>query len=132
MSRPRSAARVRGSRRLLRAKHTHLQLGELPPDSVDKLVPIPSGIVHVRDEDRNLYCDYDCPHSQEPLRRDLLRNHLRDVHGEDLPKDSPNSLPPEWLKNRIVWATWWRCCSCLKRVNIERDGSTCPTCNQAS
>ncbi|KAK1770745.1 hypothetical protein QBC33DRAFT_215051 [Phialemonium atrogriseum] len=88
--------------------------------------------VHTRDEDKDkFFCDYKkCPRSQDPFYRpERLRNHLRDYHKEDLPKKGTKASA-EWLKERNVQPKWWRCYSCLKRVEIRREGFTCPTCNQ--
>ena len=88
--------------------------------------------VHIRDEDKEkFYCDYKrCTRYQDPFYRpERLRNHLRDFHKEDLPKKGTKASK-EWLKERNVRPGWWRCYSCLKRVEIRHDGYTCPTCNQ--
>lgn len=88
--------------------------------------------VHIRDEDKEkFFCDYKkCPRNQDPFYRpERLRNHLRDYHKEDLPKKGTKSSA-EWLKERNVQSKWWRCYSCLKRVEIRREGFTCPDCHQ--
>jgi hypothetical protein len=88
--------------------------------------------VHVSDEDKEkFYCDYKkCPRSPEPFSRpERLRNHLRDYHKEDLPKKGTKSTA-EWLRERNVQPKWWRCYTCLIRIEIRRDGFVCPSCNQ--
>lgn len=88
--------------------------------------------VHVSDEDKEkFYCDYKkCPRSQDPFfRPERLRNHLRDYHKEDLPKKGTKSSA-EWLRERNVQPKWWRCYTCLTRVEIRHDGFMCPSCNQ--
>jgi len=88
--------------------------------------------VHVSDEDKEkFYCDYKkCPRSTDPFfRPERLRNHLRDYHKEDLPKKGTKSTV-EWLRERNVQPKWWRCYTCLIRIEIRRHGFVCPSCNQ--
>ncbi|KAB5572208.1 hypothetical protein GE09DRAFT_1098704 [Coniochaeta sp. 2T2.1] len=88
--------------------------------------------IHISDEDKTkFYCDYGkCTRNTHPfLLLATLRSHLRDCHKEDLPKRGIYSTA-EWLGERQVQRTWWRCSSCLIRVQIERDGFECPFCGQ--
>ncbi|KAB5515591.1 hypothetical protein GE09DRAFT_1231148 [Coniochaeta sp. 2T2.1] len=86
----------------------------------------------VSDEDKKtLYCDYKkCPRNQEPFfRLERLRNHLRGYHKEDMPKKGTKSSA-EWLRERNVDPKWWRCFTCLMRMQIKHDGFTCSSCKK--
>ncbi|KAB5549384.1 hypothetical protein GE09DRAFT_1059889 [Coniochaeta sp. 2T2.1] len=86
----------------------------------------------VSDEDKKtLYCDYKkCPRNQEPFfRPERLRNHLRGYHKEDMPKKGTKSST-EWLRERNVDPKWWRCFTCLMRMQIKHDGFTCSSCKK--
>jgi hypothetical protein len=65
-------------------------------------------------------------------RKEYFITHLRDYHKEDiyggvkLFKSADN-----WLTDRIINATWWRCARCLKKVLVGSDGWECPDCKVA-
>ncbi|KAK0726923.1 hypothetical protein B0T26DRAFT_692300 [Lasiosphaeria miniovina] len=75
-----------------------------------------------------------------------LREHLIDVHGEDMvaprshlrkpsmPREAdhaPRRGSDEWWSSRAIDTTWWRCSSCVgPRVEIGREGFVCTTCGK--
>ncbi|KAJ4022607.1 hypothetical protein NW752_000187 [Fusarium irregulare] len=69
-------------------------------------------------------CDYhDCFREGEPFRRrDHLRDHLRQYHGEDIKRSGASSAM------RSSKITWWRCTRCLARVSVSQHGFKCPRC----
>ncbi|KAG6012552.1 hypothetical protein E4U54_007460 [Claviceps lovelessii] len=77
-------------------------------------------------------CDYPrCSRRRDPFHRlDHFRDHLREFHKEDIEKRG-GSVDENWLGERRVSSTWWRCPKCLKRVYIDRNGYECPTCKTA-
>ncbi|TWU79243.1 hypothetical protein ED733_009015 [Metarhizium rileyi] len=74
-------------------------------------------------------CDYTrCSRRRDPFHRlDHFRDHLREFHKEDIEKRG-GSANEEWLEDRRVSSTWWRCSKCLKRIHIHQDGYECPNC----
>ncbi|KAG5952520.1 hypothetical protein E4U53_000653 [Claviceps sorghi] len=74
-------------------------------------------------------CDYPrCSRRRDPFHRlDHFRDHLREFHKEDIEKRG-GSLDHDWLGDRRVSPTWWRCSKCLSRIYIEHNGYECPTC----
>ncbi|EXV02422.1 hypothetical protein X797_004552 [Metarhizium robertsii] len=74
-------------------------------------------------------CDYPrCSRRRDPFHRlDHFRDHLREFHKEDIEKRG-GSINEEWLEDRRVSSTWWRCSKCLKRIYIDQDGYECPHC----
>lgn len=84
-------------------------------------------------------CDHErCENLPVFHRHDLLREHLRYFHGEDLPLPGQTREPggdvrdldsAEWWNTRTLYSGWWRCNRCLGRV--DQDGPTgwqCPRC----
>ncbi|UNI21195.1 hypothetical protein JDV02_007206 [Purpureocillium takamizusanense] len=85
---------------------------------------------HAPDSQKESFnCDYPrCARRLDPFRRlDHFRDHLREFHKEDIEKRG-GSINEEWLEDRHVSSSWWRCSKCLKRVYIERNGYECPGC----
>ncbi|KAG5926588.1 hypothetical protein E4U42_003153 [Claviceps africana] len=74
-------------------------------------------------------CDYPrCSRRKDPFYRlDHFRDHLREFHKEDIEKRG-GSVDRDWLGDRRVSSTWWRCCKCLSRIYIEHNGYECPGC----
>lgn len=74
-------------------------------------------------------CDYPrCSRRRDPFHRlDHFRDHLREFHKEDIEKRG-GSANEEWLEDRRVSSTWWRCSKCLNRIYIEQNGYECPNC----
>ncbi|KAG6041785.1 hypothetical protein E4U41_001997 [Claviceps citrina] len=80
-------------------------------------------------------CDYPrCSRRRDPFHRlDHFRDHLREFHKEDIEKrgsgsGSGSSVNEEWLEDRRVSSTWWRCPKCLHRIYIKHNGYECPDC----
>jgi rubrerythrin len=91
-------------------------------------------MVHCKDKAKAMLCDYrKCPRHRQPFHRpDHFRDHLRDLHHEDLPKrGSGAEIDLTWWKERLpaaVYNGWWRCNKCFGRVDVEKDEYRCPTC----
>ena len=80
----------------------------------------------------------------EPFsRKDHLRDHLRDIHKEDLISDSnvkkrqigkksrkekAELVYEAWWAERKVSTRWWRCIKCLSTVYVETNRWECPGC----
>ncbi|PMD66980.1 uncharacterized protein K444DRAFT_3208 [Hyaloscypha bicolor E] len=80
-------------------------------------------------------CDWaSCPRkSQSFYKIDHLRDHLRDYHLEDIPRNrrfGNESKRVAWLTSRQVDEEWWRCKGCLERVVNSENGWTCTKCRQ--
>ncbi|OAA70040.1 Zinc finger, C2H2-like protein [Akanthomyces lecanii RCEF 1005] len=75
------------------------------------------------------FCDYPkCARRRDPFhRRDHFRDHLREFHKEDIEKRG-GSVNEEWLEDRNLSSTWWRCAKCLVRNYVEQNGYECPKC----
>jgi hypothetical protein len=113
-----------------------------------------------KDEDKDKHCcDYRrCARARDGFTRpERLRNHYRDFHREDLPKkglsiatkkaaeeaagEGPTGIKgkagrsasdlPDWISTKMVAKKWWRCYTCLKRVDIAKSKFLCPGCSAA-
>ncbi|KAH8670846.1 hypothetical protein BX600DRAFT_231063 [Xylariales sp. PMI_506] len=85
--------------------------------------------IHTSEEQKEQYhCDYKaCSRRSEPFHRvDHYRDHYRDYHKEDLRKKGQDK--GDWIKDRRVSQSWWRCIKCLTRIQVS-DGWQCQTCN---
>ncbi|KAH7193854.1 uncharacterized protein B0J16DRAFT_336142 [Fusarium flagelliforme] len=81
------------------------------------------------DEPDSVYsCDCrGCFREGEPFHRlDHFRDHLRQYHGEDIPRRGASSAM------RSEKTTWWRCTRCLVRVYVSQHGFECPNCETES
>jgi len=84
-------------------------------------------------EEPKLFCDYSkCPRHETPFYRiDHFRDHLRDLHKEDLFHRGCQH-DKQWWNSRssdAIFKGWWRCYRCLvPRVDIRAYGFVCPTC----
>lgn len=81
------------------------------------------------------FCDCDpCPRRGLSFHKiDHLRDHLRDSHLEDIPRNRKfgnESKRAAWFASREVDKDWWRCKGCLWRVNNLEHGWLCPKCSQ--
>ncbi|KAK5663806.1 hypothetical protein OQA88_9 [Cercophora sp. LCS_1] len=89
--------------------------------------------VHVNPPGR-YYCDYRrCPrHENHFTRQDHFRDHLRDLHKEDLVRRGLGANPEWWAtrSRNAVFGGWWRCSRCFARVQIASNGYTCQCGNQ--
>jgi len=90
--------------------------------------------IHPCEEEKpKLFCDYrKCHRHETPFYRiDHFRDHLRDLHKEDLFRRGCRH-DEQWWNSRsshAIFKGWWRCCRCLvPRVDIQAYGFVCPTC----
>ena len=77
-------------------------------------------------------CDYKkCIRSTtDPwTRKDHYRDHLRDYHKEDIPKEKGNE-DKQWWDDRKINPNYWRCKACLRTVDRQSEGWTCVMCNK--
>ncbi|MAD81506.1 MAG: hypothetical protein CL912_00950 [Deltaproteobacteria bacterium] len=76
------------------------------------------------------------------IRKDHLRDHLREFHGEDIgaAKGEKNARTNEekkkwqkaqekWLASRKISPGSWCCAKCLVKMSVARDGWHCTECN---
>jgi hypothetical protein len=87
--------------------------------------------VKVDEEDH--FCDWDpCPRKGQSFHRiEHLRDHLRDYHLEDIPRNrkfGKESKQVEWFTSRKLDKDWWRCKGCLGRVFNSEHRWFCPRC----
>lgn len=85
---------------------------------------------HGRRRNEEFFCDYkDCDRRSSSFERlDGLRNHLRAVHKESIPKKgdaSKNALNA----SRGDHPPWRRCPKCLGRIDSNHQLDDCPNCN---
>ncbi|KAK4191157.1 hypothetical protein QBC35DRAFT_36992 [Podospora australis] len=90
-------------------------------------------IVHGTETQKpKFFCDYKkCPRHETPFsRQDHFRDHLRDIHKEDLLIRSKPATSEWWASRntKALYDGWWRCSKCFVRVKGEKDGFTCPGC----
>lgn len=79
------------------------------------------------------FCDCDpCPRKGQSFHRiEHLRDHLRDYHLEDIPRNrkfGKESKQVEWFTSRKLDKGWWRCKGCLGRVSNSEHRWFCPRC----
>jgi hypothetical protein len=90
-------------------------------------------VAHRENVEKESYsCDYRCPkQGQSFYRIEHLRDHLRDYHLEDIPRNrkfGDESKRIDWYNSREVHKDWWRCKACLEKVHSSQYGWRCPTC----
>ncbi|KAK3394875.1 hypothetical protein B0H63DRAFT_60815 [Podospora didyma] len=85
--------------------------------------------VHTPNDQKKFPCDRKCRRRDVPfLRADHFRDHIRDIHKEDLLHRGKKG-DRKWWESRIIFDKWWRCTRCLTvRVKVETDGWVCPEC----
>lgn len=119
-----------------------------PRDSTRTEFPMPTDdnlSSHVRDREEllvheesdapeNYSCDYNCPKQGQAFNRiEHLRDHVRDFHLEDIPRNrkiGKESKRIQWYNTRVVDKDWWRCKACMRRVQNSMRGWQCPNCRQ--
>ncbi|RKU49372.1 hypothetical protein DL546_002187 [Coniochaeta pulveracea] len=90
--------------------------------------------VHCKDRNKGKCCDYrSCGRHDHAFRRpDHFRDHLRDIHREDLLKrGGAAEADADWWKGRsptAVYNGWWRCGKCFRRVSVDKHDWQCPGC----
>ncbi|KAK3377814.1 hypothetical protein B0H63DRAFT_478043 [Podospora didyma] len=86
-------------------------------------------MAHSPTSEKKSPCDRKCHRRGVPfLRADHFRDHMRDIHTEDLlPRG--RKMDQKWWESRIIFDDWWRCVRCLAvQVKVETDGFVCPEC----
>lgn len=85
--------------------------------------------VHGRGRAERHFCDYQkCKHKEAFDRKDHCREHYREYHREDLVKNKQKDAA-QWLEDRNVVSSWWRCSKCLKRNPTDRGWECGGGCN---
>jgi len=78
------------------------------------------------------YCDYNCPKQGQPFKRvEHLRDHYRDFHLEDIPRNRKfgnESKRIDWYNTRLINVDWWRCKPCMEKAYNSSYGWKCPSC----
>lgn len=82
-----------------------------------------------KENKKQFYCDYQrCERHSKPFGRiDHFRDHYREFHREDLPRQAGETR--EWWSDRKnVPKKWYRCVKCLEKNYIKDHGEQCAKC----
>lgn len=83
--------------------------------------------VHAPAQHTGIFCDYDRCHRVKHSfpRKHHYRDHLRDLHKEDIPRHGKGPKRGRKITDTCITRKWWRCSKCLRRVDIKDQGWKC-------